>query len=186
MFHVCMCEGILQSKVENIPVDDESFDAVIGTLVLCSVSDVSSAMREILRTLKPGGKYLFIEVCDVQIAWDWWRVFEKLLNSALLVACRGSCRKHRSFLAGRTQPTAKFCCWWYTFYIKCWVTAPWVPYPGKPSCLPYAACTGCNLNRETSTFIEAAGFYEVQNPCGSKILLASRVSCPIVLILSKS
>jgi ubiquinone/menaquinone biosynthesis C-methylase UbiE len=46
---------------EELPAADESVDAVIGTLVLCSVRDQRRALAEILRVLKPGGKFLFIE-----------------------------------------------------------------------------------------------------------------------------
>ena len=46
---------------ERLPVDSRSADAVVGTLVLCSVTDVAAALREIRRVLRPGGRYLFIE-----------------------------------------------------------------------------------------------------------------------------
>uniref|UniRef100_A0A0D9VKY7 Methyltransferase type 11 domain-containing protein n=1 Tax=Leersia perrieri TaxID=77586 RepID=A0A0D9VKY7_9ORYZ len=46
---------------EALPAEDNSMDAVVGTLVLCSVSDVELALREIKRVLKPGGLYIFIE-----------------------------------------------------------------------------------------------------------------------------
>lgn len=46
---------------EALNVEDNSMDAVIGTLVLCSVSDVALTLREVRRVLKPGGLYLFIE-----------------------------------------------------------------------------------------------------------------------------
>lgn len=46
---------------EALPVGDNSMDAVIGTLVLCSVTDVDLALKEVRRVLKPGGRYLFIE-----------------------------------------------------------------------------------------------------------------------------
>lgn len=46
---------------ERLPVDSETADAVVGTLVLCSVGDAHAALREIRRVLKPGGRYLFIE-----------------------------------------------------------------------------------------------------------------------------
>ncbi|XBH80195.1 hypothetical protein VPH35_105986 [Triticum aestivum] len=46
---------------EALPAEDDSMDAVIGTLVLCSVKDTDMALREIKRVLKPGGLYLFIE-----------------------------------------------------------------------------------------------------------------------------
>jgi ubiquinone/menaquinone biosynthesis C-methylase UbiE len=46
---------------ERLPVDDASVDAVVSTLVLCSVSNQDAVLREILRVLRPGGRYLFIE-----------------------------------------------------------------------------------------------------------------------------
>ncbi|KAG0471687.1 hypothetical protein HPP92_016233 [Vanilla planifolia] len=36
-------------------------DAVVGTLVLCSVKDVNMALLQVRRVLKAGGLYLFIE-----------------------------------------------------------------------------------------------------------------------------
>lgn len=46
---------------EKLPFENASFDAVVATLVLCSVSDQSAALSEILRVLRPGGRYAFIE-----------------------------------------------------------------------------------------------------------------------------
>jgi ubiquinone/menaquinone biosynthesis C-methylase UbiE len=48
-------------SAEQMEMEDESADAVIGTLVLCSVTDQQKALREVLRVLKPGGHFLFIE-----------------------------------------------------------------------------------------------------------------------------
>src|SRR5689334_3518040 len=46
---------------EKLPAADESVDFVISTLVLCSVVDQKRALGEVVRVLKPGGKFLFIE-----------------------------------------------------------------------------------------------------------------------------
>lgn len=46
---------------EAIPADDASMDAVVSTLVLCSVQDLDIALAEIRRVLRPGGRYVFIE-----------------------------------------------------------------------------------------------------------------------------
>jgi ubiquinone/menaquinone biosynthesis C-methylase UbiE len=36
-------------------------DAVVSTLVLCSVHDLDASLAEIRRVLKPGGRFVFIE-----------------------------------------------------------------------------------------------------------------------------
>ena len=43
----------------GLPTD--SVDAVISTLVLCSVPDLDAALAEVKRILKPGGRFVFIE-----------------------------------------------------------------------------------------------------------------------------
>lgn len=48
-------------RAERLPVEDASVDAVVATLVLCSVRDVEQALREIRRVLRPGGRFLFLE-----------------------------------------------------------------------------------------------------------------------------
>lgn len=46
---------------EALPFHDGSFDTVVSTLVLCTVPDQESALDEIGRVLRPGGRLLFIE-----------------------------------------------------------------------------------------------------------------------------
>ncbi|HCC83386.1 TPA: SAM-dependent methyltransferase [Candidatus Uhrbacteria bacterium] len=49
------------ASMENLPFPDATFDTVISTWTLCSVTDVDQALEEIKRVLKPEGKFLFIE-----------------------------------------------------------------------------------------------------------------------------
>jgi SAM-dependent methyltransferase len=48
-------------SAEALHVESGSVDAVVSTLVLCSVKDPAACLREVLRVLKPEGKFVFIE-----------------------------------------------------------------------------------------------------------------------------
>lgn len=48
-------------SAEKLPVPDASFDSVVCTYTLCSMTDPVAALREMRRALKPGGKLLFSE-----------------------------------------------------------------------------------------------------------------------------
>jgi ubiquinone/menaquinone biosynthesis C-methylase UbiE len=52
---------VSDASLERLPMPDASFDAVISTLVLCSVPDMHAALAEIFRVLRPGGRLLFLE-----------------------------------------------------------------------------------------------------------------------------
>ena len=48
-------------RLDSNLVPDESIDVVITTLVLCSVDSLSATLAEVLRVLKDGGRFLFLE-----------------------------------------------------------------------------------------------------------------------------
>jgi ubiquinone/menaquinone biosynthesis C-methylase UbiE len=52
---------ILRAPAEDLPFEDDSFDIVVSTLVLCGVDDQARSLREIKRVLRPGGRLLFLE-----------------------------------------------------------------------------------------------------------------------------
>lgn len=52
---------ILNDKAECLSLPDASFDIVVCTLVLCSVSHLEKTLSEIHRILRPQGKLIFIE-----------------------------------------------------------------------------------------------------------------------------
>lgn len=52
---------LLDYHAEHIPLAANSFDAVVSTLVLCSVDNQKKALAELYRLLRPQGKLVFIE-----------------------------------------------------------------------------------------------------------------------------
>lgn len=48
-------------SAEAIPFEEASFDTVVTTWTLCTIPGVHTALREMRRVLKPGGRLLFAE-----------------------------------------------------------------------------------------------------------------------------
>lgn len=46
---------------ESIPCEDQAFDALVCTWTLCSIPNVTGALAEMHRVVKPGGKLYFVE-----------------------------------------------------------------------------------------------------------------------------
>jgi ubiquinone/menaquinone biosynthesis C-methylase UbiE len=47
------------ADAETLPYDDDTFDLVVGHAVLHHIPDVELALREVVRVLKPGGRFVF-------------------------------------------------------------------------------------------------------------------------------
>lgn len=52
---------VLPAPAEEIPLPGASVDAVLSTVVLCSVADLEAALAEVQRVLRPGGRFVFFE-----------------------------------------------------------------------------------------------------------------------------
>ncbi|HUF99569.1 MAG TPA: methyltransferase domain-containing protein [Ilumatobacter sp.] len=46
---------------QKLPFSDDSFDAALSTWTMCTIPDVSAALLEVRRVLKPGGALHFLE-----------------------------------------------------------------------------------------------------------------------------
>lgn len=60
---------LLAADAEALPFPNRSFDAVVSTLVFCTIADPMAAARELRRVLKPGGALHFLE--HVRAAGRW-------------------------------------------------------------------------------------------------------------------
>jgi ubiquinone/menaquinone biosynthesis C-methylase UbiE len=52
---------LIHQSSESLPFPDNSVNAVLSTYTLCSIKEINTALKEIYRVLKTGGKYYFLE-----------------------------------------------------------------------------------------------------------------------------
>jgi ubiquinone/menaquinone biosynthesis C-methylase UbiE len=52
---------VIEATAESLPFEDSSFDTVVSTLVLCTVSEPARSAAELRRVLRPDGRLLLIE-----------------------------------------------------------------------------------------------------------------------------
>lgn len=77
---------IYRGTAECLDVEDNSMDAVVSTLVLCSIDNLEGTLQEILRVLRPGGRFYFLEhVAAPKQTWlrrvqHWVRPLWKILG----------------------------------------------------------------------------------------------------------
>lgn len=60
---------VVRAPAEQLPFADQSFDTIVSTLVLCTVSDPARALSEVARVLRPGGHLLFCEHVEAGPGW---------------------------------------------------------------------------------------------------------------------
>lgn len=51
----------LEASAEAIPLDEHSVDTIVTTWTLCSIPHAATALADMRRVLRPGGKLLFVE-----------------------------------------------------------------------------------------------------------------------------
>lgn len=71
---------------ETLPFEDATFDLVVGHAVLHHIPDVELALREVLRVLKPGGRFVFAG--EPTTLGD--RIARKLSHATWVVTTRAS------------------------------------------------------------------------------------------------
>jgi ubiquinone/menaquinone biosynthesis C-methylase UbiE len=53
--------SLLQASATELPFADGLFDAVVGTLVFCTIPDPTRALSEVMRVMKPGARLRLVE-----------------------------------------------------------------------------------------------------------------------------
>jgi ubiquinone/menaquinone biosynthesis C-methylase UbiE len=56
-----MAVDLTDADAESLPFGDDSFDAVVASLVFCTIPDAAAAFDEVARVLAPGGEFRFLE-----------------------------------------------------------------------------------------------------------------------------
>jgi ubiquinone/menaquinone biosynthesis C-methylase UbiE len=88
---------VVDGVAERIPCTDGSADAVVVSLVLCSVPDQAAALREIHRVLKPGGQLRFLE--HVRADTPGLARVQRVLDATIWPRLAGGCHTGRDTAA---------------------------------------------------------------------------------------
>jgi ubiquinone/menaquinone biosynthesis C-methylase UbiE len=91
---------VVQARAEALPFRDGTFDAVVCTLVLCSVGDLHASVRELFRVLRPGGSLFFYE--HVRAASRFWARVQDLFTPLWRRLAAG-CHPNRDTVAALRQ-----------------------------------------------------------------------------------
>ncbi|MEU8698294.1 class I SAM-dependent methyltransferase [Streptomyces sp. NPDC048680] len=88
---------VIPGTAETLPVGDETFDAAVLSLVLCTVRDVRRSLAEAQRVLRPGGELRFFE--HVRADDRAMATTQRVLDATLWPLLTGGCHTSRDALA---------------------------------------------------------------------------------------
>lgn len=91
---------VVDGTAESIPARDASLDAVVLSLVLCSV-DQPAALREVRRVLKPGGTVHFLE--HVRAATPGLDRVQRVVDATVWPRLFGGCHTNRDTVASLSE-----------------------------------------------------------------------------------
>jgi len=105
----------------------ERFDAVVCSLVLCSVSDPDDVLRQLISRLKPGGELRYLEhVASTGLRANMQRFVDATIWPRLL----GNCHTHR-----HTERSISEAGFEVRDARREWVLPPWVPLPSTETAI---------------------------------------------------
>ncbi|WP_037577578.1 class I SAM-dependent methyltransferase [Phaeacidiphilus oryzae] len=85
---------VVDGTAERLPLPDDSADAVVFSLVLCSVADMDAAVREARRILRPGGRLRLWEHVQAPPGTPMER-FQRIADACGWPRLAGNCHTHR-------------------------------------------------------------------------------------------
>jgi ubiquinone/menaquinone biosynthesis C-methylase UbiE len=88
---------VVDGLAEHLPAEDHTADAVVVSLVLCSVRDQDAALGEIHRVLKPGGQLRFLE--HVRADTPGLARAQRVLDATIWPRLAGGCHTGRDTAA---------------------------------------------------------------------------------------
>lgn len=112
--------SVIESTIETM-AESGPFDAVVCSLVLCSVADPDAVLVQLNSVLKPGGELRYFE----HVASAGWRgSLQKFADATVWPRVAGNCHTHRDTehaiaAAGFTLGTAR----------RQWTLPSWAPLP---------------------------------------------------------
>jgi ubiquinone/menaquinone biosynthesis C-methylase UbiE len=91
---------VVDGAADHLPAEDASFDAAVVSLVLCSVPDQATALAELARVLRPGGRLHFWE--HVRAEGAGFARVQRILDRTVWPAVGGGCHSARDTGAALT------------------------------------------------------------------------------------
>lgn len=91
--HATVPIEVVDGLAARLPAEDQSVDAAVASLVLCTVPDLGAALAEMFRVLKSGGQLRFFE--HVRADTSVRRRIQRLLDATVWPALVGGCHVGR-------------------------------------------------------------------------------------------